>query len=199
MECTNCNHQLNGKYCSNCGRPMQLPRIDSKYLIREIGGVLSFCSFIYTILQQLLHFEDGYVRYSSDTRSTALVMVEWIQRNYGYANIVLAIFIAGWIKIMFRKHHYNFYEILILLLFVFGESMLIYGFFGILQSLTNLDLMSLSGMAGFVYSSWAIGQFFDRKKIANYFKAFLSYLLGLLSAIITVVLLGTLIDLITKH
>ncbi len=236
MDCSNCNYPINGKYCSNCGRPIQLTRIDRKYIIKEIGGVLSFkkgilftikellirpgqnikafiledrhrlvkpvifvifCSFIYTILQQLLHFEDGYINYTSDAQvSTTIVIIQWVHGNYGYANILIAVFVALWIKILFRKYDYNFFEILILIFFVFGIIMVISSLFGVMEALTDLGLFYIGGLISFIYVSWAIGQFFDGRKIFNYFKGFLSYTLGLLSATITAVLIGTLIDLI---
>ena len=238
MECPNCNYPINGKYCSNCGRPIQVTRIDGKYIIREIGGVLSFkkgilftikellirpgknikvfiledrhrlvkpvifvifCSFIYTILQQMLHFEDEYINYTTNGQVsiTTIAIIEWIQGNYGYSNILIAIFVVPWTKILFRKHNYNFFEILILILFVFGMVMLISSLFGVIEKLIGLALFYTGGLISFIYVSWAIGQFFNGRKIVNYFKGFLSYTLGLLSATFTAVLLGMLIDLIT--
>lgn len=239
MECSNCNYPINGKYCTNCGRPIQLTRIDGKYIVREIGDVLNFkkgilftikelllrpgqsikafiledrhrlvkpvifvifCSVIYTILQQILHFEDGYSNYSFDSQlSNVIVIIEWIQGNYGYANILIAIFVALWIKILFWKSNYNFFEILILILFVFGMVMLISSLFGVIEALTDLGLLYIGGLISFIYVSWAIGQFFGLRKITNYFKGFLSYVLGLLSATITMILLGMLIDLIAEY
>lgn len=232
------NEVPDGKNCSYCGKPIQLRRIDGKYIIEEIGSVLSFkkgilftirelllrpgqnikafiledrhrlvkpvifvifCSFIYAILQQLLHFEDGYIHYDSDTQdqvSATRIMFEWIQANYGYANILIAIFMTPWIKVLFRKYSYNIFEILILLLFVFGIVMLISSFFGILEALTGLGFLYIGGVIGFIYPSWAIGQFFDRRKAMNYVKGFLSYTLGLLFFMVIIVLLGKFLDLI---
>ena len=238
MNCLNCDHKIHGKYCSNCGQPTELPRIDIKYIIQEIGSVLSFkrgilfttkellirpgqnvktfihedrnrlvkpiifvifYSFIYTILQQLLHFEDEYVRYDDNSKdSVTMAMLEWIQANYGYANILMAIFFAFWIKILFRKYSYNFFEILILLCFVFGVGMLIYSFFGVMEALTHFRLFQVGGLIGFVYTSWAIAQFFDGRKKMNYLKGFLAYILGLLSFTIAAAAIGVLADLIIK-
>lgn len=239
MECTNRNSPISGKYCSNCGRPIQPPRIDGKYIVQEISSVLSFkkgilftikellirpgqnirafiledrhrlvkpvifvifCSFIYTILQQLLDFEDGYIDFPSGTQeSTSIAIIKWIQAYYGYANILIAFFIAFWAKVLFRKSNYNFFEVLVLIFFVSGIVMLIYLFFGVMEALTNFKLMYIGGTFTFVYASWAIGQFFDGRKIANYVKGFLSYTIGLLSATFTAVLLGMLVDIIFKN
>jgi hypothetical protein len=73
---------------------------------------------IYTVLTHLFHVEDGYVKYqeSKDAAlSTISNIVKWVQGHYGYANIMMGIFIALWLKLFFRKYDYNFYEILIML------------------------------------------------------------------------------------
>ena len=108
----------------------------------------------------------------------------------------MAIFIALWIKLFFRKYSYNFFEVLILLCFVMGIGMLIYTLFGILESTTQLGVLQIGGMIGLVYSSWAIGQFFDKNKKINYLKGFLSYLLGMITFFLGAIILGMGIDLI---
>ncbi|MEM9340950.1 MAG: hypothetical protein AAGA66_19605, partial [Bacteroidota bacterium] len=122
---------------------------------------------------------------------------QWAQANYGYANIVIALFVAVWIKILFRKRGYNFFEILILLLFVFGMVMLIMSFFGAMEAFTDLNLMEYGAMITFFYTSWAIGQFFDGRKIINYLKAFLAYVLGMVLAVFTALMIGKFIDLMS--
>ena len=48
--CKNCNNELNGNYCSNCGYPVQPERIDKYYIKNEIGQFLLFeKGFFYTI------------------------------------------------------------------------------------------------------------------------------------------------------
>ena len=44
--CKNCNNQINGNFCSNCGQPVKLKRIDKHYISHE--------------LLHLLHFEKGF-------------------------------------------------------------------------------------------------------------------------------------------
>lgn len=235
--CEYCQSELTGDFCSQCGRPQTLKRVNGAYILSEIGSVINFdkgilftikellvrpgqsvqnfihkdrnrlvkpiifiivCSLIYTIAQQFLHFEDGYVNAGGFGDSTITVMFEWIQNNYGYSNILMAIFIAIWVKIFFRKYSYNFFEILILLCFVMGIGMLIYTVFGIVESLTKLRVLHFGGIVGFVYASWAIGRFFDKSKKINYLKGILSYILGMISFFLVVILLGVLIDLIVK-
>ena len=237
VERSDSNSPANGKNGSNGDVPAELTRIDGKYIVKEIGSVLSFkkgilftikvllirpgqnikafihedrrrlvkpvifvifCSFIYTILQQLLHFEDEYINNpaNSQVSNTTIAMIEWIQGNYGYSNILIAIFVVPWTKILFRKYDYNFFELLILILYVFGMVMLISSLFGVMEKLTGLTLFYTGGLVSFIYVSWGIGQFFGGRKIINYFKGLLAYTLGLFSFTIIVVLIGKLIDLI---
>lgn len=231
--CKKCETKLSGSYCFNCGAPVELKRIDRKYVFNEIGSVLNFdkgilytvkelllrpgktvqefiledrnrivkpivfiivCSLIYTLFQQLLNFEDGYVNYSQADGSTNSKIFEWVSNNYGYANIVMALFIALWIKIFFRKYGYNYFEILILLCFTMGMGMLFFAFFGIIDGLSGLKIIDKGMLIGILYIAWAIGQFFDKKKIFNYLKAFFAYLLGFLTFSLTVLLIGFFID-----
>ncbi len=170
---------------------------DRNRLIKPIIFII-ICSLIYTIAVQLFHVEDGYIKFGSSDKSTTALILEWIQNNYGYANILIGVFITLWIKILFKKYHYNFFEILILLCFVMGVGMLIFAFFGILEALLPLKLMQIGGFVGTLYATWAIGQFFDKGKIINYLKAFISYLLGMITFSFAALALGFVIDLIIK-
>lgn len=156
-------------------------------------------SLIYSLINQFLHIEDGYVQFEETELSTTGIIFQWVQDHYGYANIIMGIFIAFWTKLFFRKYNYNFFEILILLCFVMGVGMLIYSIFAIFQGLTDFDLMQIAGIVGFVYAAWAIGQFFDKSKFSNYVKAFFAYFLGFVSFSITAVLIGNIIDWIIKY
>jgi hypothetical protein len=44
-----------------------------------------------------------------------------------------------------------------------------------------------------------VGQFFGKEKIINYAKAFFAYILGMITFIFAAMLLGALIDLLSKH
>ena len=236
--CRNCNAEVSRNYCSNCGQPLNVKRIDGHYITHEIEHVLHFergilytirelltspgenvrhfisenrsrlvkpiifiivSSLIYTLINNFFHIEDGYVKFDEEKKSTTGIIFKWIQNHYGYANIIMGIFIAFWLKVFFKKYDYNFFEILILLCFVMGMGMLIFAVFAIFQGLTHVYLMQVAGYVGIVYCTWAIGQFFDKKKIVNYIKAFTSYILGMITFSLSVLLIGTLIDLATKH
>jgi hypothetical protein len=51
----------------------------------------------------------------------------------------------------------------------------------------------------FAYFSWAVGQFFDKTRVASYFKALVSYILGMITFGISIMILGALMNLITHH
>lgn len=159
-------------------------------------------SLIYTILNHLFHIEDGYVKFQEakdETSSTVASIVKWVQGHYGYANIMMGVFIALWVKVFFKKSNYNFFEILIMLCFVMGMGMLIFSIFVIVQGITHFNLMTIAGVIGVAYCVWAIGQFYDKKKPVSYIKGLFAYILGMITFWIFPVLIGTIIDLINKY
>lgn len=235
MNCTNCNQPTEGKYCSYCGQPAEIRRIDGKYIRQEIQSVLYFdkgilftikeliirpglsiqnflakdrdrlvkplifiivCSLIYTLAEQFFQIEKGYIEYRSSEINATVLIFEWIHANYGYTNVIMAFFIGLWIKLLFRKYSYNFFEILVLLCYAMGISMLIFTLFGVTEYLTQITVLPIGGALGFIYCSWAIGQFFDKKKILNYFKGISSYTLGFLTFVFITIGLGKLLDLL---
>lgn len=156
-------------------------------------------SLIYSILTSFLHIEETYVRFDGDQNTTIAKIFKWVEGHYGYANIMMGIFISMWLKVFFRKFGYNFFEILILLCFVMGTAMLIFSVFSLLQGLLNLHLMNIGGILGIAYCTWAIGHFFGKNKVVNYVKAFFAYSLGMLTFSIVAILLGVAIDMLVKH
>lgn len=168
---------------------------DRNRLVKPIVFLI-VCSLIYSLCMQFFHFEDGYIDHSFEKESATTSMLKWVSENYGYANILMAFFIAVWIKVFFKKYGYNFFEIIILLCYVMGIGMLLFTIFGIIASFTTIKVMNIASIIGIIYLSWAIGQFFDQKKYINYLKAFFSYSLGFLTFTAGVFLVGFLIDLL---
>ncbi len=158
-------------------------------------------SLIYTILNQVFHLEDGYVIYrETDIENPSAVgsIVKWVKAHYGYANILMGVFIALWLKIFFRKSNFNFYEILIMLCFVQGMAFLIFSLFVIIHGITHFNIMKFAGIFGIGYCIWAIGQFYDKQKLVSYIKSLFAYILGMITFWILPTLIGLLIDLIKK-
>lgn len=77
--------------------------------------------------------------------------------------------------------------------------MLIISVFAIAEGLSKISFMKASAITGAVYTTWAIAQFFNGKKVANYLKAIIAYSLGMLTFGLALVFLGVLIDVLMKH
>lgn len=236
-QCKRCAKELNGHYCSACGHPREMPKINGRYILSEIGSVFNFekgilftirelltrpgeniqqfiledrsrlvkpiiflivCSLVYTITQQMTRFEDGYVNFAFEEHTATTRIFEWISNNYGYANIMMAVFIALWIKVFFRKYGYNYFEIMILLCFTMGVGMLIFSVFGMIDSLVDWKIIDKGFLLGVLYIAWAMAQFFEKRKWLNYLKAFLAYMLGMFTFFFIVIMLGGLIDMLNK-
>jgi hypothetical protein len=144
----------------------------------------------------LTGFEDGYMDYTMQPleRSAVGSIFTWVSNNYGYANVVIAFFIGLWIRLFFRRYAYNVFEVIVLLCYIMGVNMLMYAVFGMIEAASGIPILQFGVYVAFLYSMWAIAQFFDGKKVWNYFKALFSYLLGMLSFAVIAVVVGLMID-----
>jgi Protein of unknown function (DUF3667) len=167
-------------------------------LVKPIVFII-ITSVIYTLINHYFHIEEQYVSHNGFEKSAVGKILNWVQNNYGYANIITGIFISLWLKVFFKKYPYNFFELLIMLCFIQGIAMLIFAVFGLLEGIFHLKLFSLAGIIGVVYLVWAIGDFIDAKKIASYTKALSAYLLGTITFYIAIFGIGFTIDALTKH
>lgn len=171
---------------------------DRNRLVKPIIFVI-ITSIIYTLISHFFHIEEEYLKYDVPKESSFTKILGWMQANYGYLNILMGAFIAVWLKIFFRKYDYNFFELLIMVCYVLGISMLIFAFFTFIEGISHIKLLSTAGMIGTIYLTWATGNFFEKKKAANYFKALVCYLLGMLTFFILIFAIGITIDIIIKH
>ncbi|MBO0951600.1 DUF3667 domain-containing protein [Fibrella forsythiae] len=237
-ECRNCGNTIDENFCSRCGQPATLKRINGHYIVHEIEHVLHFergllytikalllkpgqtiksffsedrnrlvkpiifiivTSAIYSITSGALHIEDGYIKFSEQHASATGAIFKWIQSHYGYANLLMGAFIAMWMKPIFRKYDYNFFELLIVLCFVMGMGMLVLAVFALSEKLSGTPLMQVGSYLFILYAGWAIGQFYDKHRAANYVKAFVAYLLGMLSFALVALAIGVTIDFAIRH
>lgn len=170
---------------------------DRTRLVKPIIFII-ITSLIYSILNHYFHINSYII--IGDSKSIAVNAInKWVHNNYGYSNIVEGIFIALWLKLFFKKNGYNFFEILILLCFVMGIGMLIFSVFVLFEGLTKIPVMKASGIVYLIYAMWAIGQFFDGKKIFSYVKVFGAYVLGMVTFTGVILAVGFLVDLLIKH
>lgn len=130
--------------------------------------------------------------------SSIIAIFDWIQRNYGYANILMLVFVALWTKIFFRKYKLNFYEVIVILCFVVGESMLLLSIEPIISKYLKIPILSsVIYLLVFAYISFAIGSVFERK-FSSYLKAFSAYIIGMLSFGILASVIAIICDTIIK-
>lgn len=233
MICKNCKNKVSDNFCSNCGQPLKLSKINGEYVLFEIGSMFNFqkgmlftvkellirpgkiinnyidndrsrlvkpiiflliWSLFYTLASRYFHFQDGYINFHGEADSIKTQIFNWIQNNYGYANILISLCIAIWVKLLFFKHHKNIFEIFVLLCYVTGFVMLLYGINGIVVAVSNLSALSYSAFLGMAYYSYAVGQFFNKAKFINYLLAIVSYILGLITFVGLVLGLGVIAD-----
>ncbi len=150
-------------------------------------------SLIYTLVCHLFDIMD-YAGADAAMGPSTELLLQWMQEYSGYANLLIGVFVAFFIKLFFRKYDYNLSEIFVLLCFVFGVEMLISSVFAIVQAFTPFSLMYVSSLAVIIYFTWAVGQFFAPKKASGYIKAFASYILGMFVFTFLLVLVGILMD-----
>lgn len=156
-------------------------------------------SLIYTLTSHFFHIKEEVINFEVSDKSAIGSVLKWMQGHYGYTSILTGIFIAIWLKLFFKKYEYNFYELLIMLCFVQGISMLIFAIFAFLQGISHFNLLSFAGILGVVYMTWGIGNFFEERKIGNYAKALISFFLGTMTFYIIVFVIGISIDMLTKN
>ncbi|MEA5401376.1 DUF3667 domain-containing protein [Arcicella sp. DC2W] len=161
---------------------------------------LILCSVVYSLITGYLDVdvlsEEQLKKQYGTTGGNSVIL--WIQNNYGYANILMLIFIAFWTKIFFKKYSYNIYEIGVMLCYIMGEGMLWFSVHPIIAKfVTNTIFDTVFYSAILLYVAWAIGQFFGGG-FKNYFKALCAYLIGFVSFEIVAILIGVAMDLMAK-
>lgn len=238
--CKNCRTKLTSNYCSNCGEPAKLKRINSHYISHEIQHLLHFekglfysakellirpgksirefinenrnkhmkpvaflilTSIVYTVVAHFVH-ADKIVNEKEQLMFKDSVigdMLHWVQAHLGYSNILEGIFIAFAVQLFFRKYRYNLFEIIVMLCFVSGQGMLLITFEALFLGIMGKGLFIIVlTIISFAYPTWAIGQFFDEKKMSSYLKAFTAYLIGYFMFYIAIIVVGLIIDVILR-
>jgi len=233
--CKNCNEQFHGNYCSNCGQPAELRKIDGRYIIHEIASAfnaekgllfttkkvllspgesiryyinenrsryvkpitfLIVTSLIYTLICHYFKIgaEEFYIQQSDIEMPTLNLFITWMIDNNGYLSIIIGLFIAFPIRLFFRKYGFNLFEIFVLLCYLSGIASLIFSVTLIIQGIMHWNLIHITVLIVMIYDTWAIGQFFDRRKAVSYIKAFLSYFLGIVVISFSITFIALFID-----
>jgi Protein of unknown function (DUF3667) len=172
---------------------------DRNRLVKPIIFVI-ITSVLYTIIAQFFHVEDKYINIENAGFKYTTMINKWVQNHYGYANMIMGVFIAFFANRLFKKYNYNVFEIMVVLCYVLGIGMLIFTLFAIAEGLMHTQntwaLKVASGIT-IIYSSWAIAKFFEpiHTYKMSYFKAFCSYMLGFIVFGILIAVLGAVLDL----
>ncbi len=153
-------------------------------------------SLIFSIISHFFHLAEMPVNNEEIKQNATLSIVKWIEGHYGYANIIMGVFIALWIKLIFRNYGYNLFEILVLLCYTMGMGMLIFALFTLVQGLIKIELIQVGSIIAYIYCARMIAEFFGKKDAINYLKALLAYILGMITFYVLVFALGYLIDMI---
>jgi hypothetical protein len=244
--CKNCNDPIAKNFCSNCGTPCTLRRIDGQYIIHEIRDFffankgmiytvkkvlispgkavrefisedrfrfvkpitfLFITSLIFTFVNYLFNFgQEAYgMNLGLEEGTMAYRIYDWLAIKYpAYGSILTGLVVAFFVKLFFRKTDYNLLEIFILICFVSGVTALSFAIVAVIQGVTHWNILFVFAQITAVYFVWAIGQFYNqpqfskRKKVWNYVKAFLAFIVGAHVFFIIIVIIGTIIDTIQK-
>ncbi len=165
---------------------------------------LIFTSFLFTIITSYLHVDYSFLNIDRieplKGKIRSKEIGDWTNSNLGYTNLIMGLFVALWVKIFFKNHRYNIYEILVLLCYVLGEAILILGIFIVLAILFKSSIIALIGIfIYFAYTIWAIGQFFGEKKAINYIKSASTYVLGNFTYLLALILIAYLLKELTSY
>jgi hypothetical protein len=156
---------------------------------------LIFSAVIFSLIIHFFHVEYSFFNINKiaplQGKIRAKEIGDWTNSHIGYTNLLIGVFIGCWIKIFFKKFHYNIFEIIVLLCFALGEAILLLGIFMLLANLFNSSILATIGVfTYFGYTIWAIGQFFGEHKPINYVKSLLAWILGNASFLITLIVIA---------
>jgi hypothetical protein len=196
-----------------------LKRINSAYIWHEFQHIFHFeKGFLYTM--KGLMFQPGKTVISTvvtlifkyigenmyffsteqfHNRKIVVKIYEWFNNNIGYTFLILGIHLTFWTKLFFRKHPYNFWELLITFCYYIGQALFIIFILTIALKYTRLSFKEeLDKYVGFAYLFWATGQFFGEKKLINYVKSTFAIIIGGLSFTLITEVLVQLVDLLIE-
>ena len=148
---------------------------------------LIFSAALFTLIFHFFHIEYEFFSLNQkigniDQYLEKEKISNWVNSHLGYTSLIIGFFIALWIKLFFRKHHYNIYEITVLLCYSIGQALLIISLLALLAVICKSQtIISVGILAGYFYIFWSVGQFFGETKLINYLKSFICCILGAIS------------------
>jgi Protein of unknown function (DUF3667) len=154
-------------------------------------------SLIYNVANKFGHFHDDAIEKVIDN-NTVTIIENWCNSNLGYYNICLGILVAFFLKLLFYKSKYNLFEVLVLMCYIIGIDILLAAITGLFSTIFHFNFMKLYAFVCFIYTSWAIANFYGKNKWYNYIKSLVAFVLGLIVLSFLPEVLGFIVDLIIK-
>ncbi|NEN25010.1 DUF3667 domain-containing protein [Cryomorpha ignava] len=126
-----------------------------------------FTSTIYVLLNYLIGndtFMDDFIAGLESSKGTNNTNFNWLSKNTTYMVLALIPFFSLASYLVFFKSRYNYFEHLVLNLYVTGQQMLIYLVFSFINT-RDSSLILIPIVLGMLFNIWAYSQFFDNKTI----------------------------------
>lgn len=163
---------------------------------------LVLCSLIYSIVLSFTAAENSYesfVQIKGGQNNYFSKSWNWLINHLSYSNILMSGFVGFYVWLFFIKKKYGFFEIMTLICFVIGQGLILLSLKKIVFSIIVYSPAAklTTVFIFFIYSAWAIGQFFKPKSFLAFFIAIFAYVFGWFTFIIVTVLFSFLAQYLT--
>lgn len=130
------------------------------------------------------------IRMADSGQSTDVPILDWISKNQVYVTLLILPVFSLASYLAFIRSSYNYFEHLVLNLYITGQQMVIYLLL-VFVFFTDNALAGIPTLVGFLYSLWVYHQFFDRKRtLVKLGLIALAYLIFAFIVLITALLVG---------
>ncbi len=155
---------------------------------------LVLCSVIYSIVFSFTKTETSYedmVKIEGTAQNLFSQTWNWLNNHLSYSNILMSGFVGFYVWLFFIKNKFSYFEVMTLICYVIGQGFILLSLKKIIFSIiVNGPMVKLTtAIIFFIYSAWAIGNFYKPKSIFTFLIAFLAYILGWITYI-TVLVIG---------
>jgi len=153
---------------------------------------LFFASLLFTLFTSFFqikvsYLNVGYIEGLKD-KVNLRTIDNWLISHIAYTNIIVGFCIAPWLVLLYKKSKYNIFEMIVLMSYVLATGLLLMLPILVINKITKI--FSDFTIIFIVFEIWAIGQFFGEKKIVNYLKALLAFILGVLTHVAIFFVIG---------
>ena len=103
--CNHCKEPVSGNYCSNCGQPAKLKRIDGRYIVHEIGDFfLANRGFLYTIKRMFINPGESVRLFITEDRYRFIKPVSFVIITSLLYTLICQFFHIGAQDFQFQQH-----------------------------------------------------------------------------------------------